>query len=210
MSFHGETSQTNSNSHPVPLLVALKGAAEYTAPRQKVLVVDDDPIVCQVLSLKLRSKGYRVVTACDGPEALNVSREEKPDVVLLDVNFPPDVGHGGGVLWNGFLLAEWLQRSDDTKNIPVILISASDRADYRERASAAGATGFLSKPIGSDQLLDSIERALRSHAGGKTVKPVLGEKSKPLVMALPTSGKAPSEKTEPRPRGTNYFSVGSL
>jgi len=74
-----------------------------TEPR-KILVVDDDPVILKALTLKLDSEGYTVVKAVDGADALRVLQDEKPDLVLLDINYPPDVTHGGDVPWDGFLL----------------------------------------------------------------------------------------------------------
>lgn len=148
-------------------------APETGAPRKKVLVVDDDPVTVRALSLKLESKGYSVVTASDGSQALNATRKERPDVMLLDVHFPPDVAHGGGVPWNGFLITQWLRRLGDARNTPVIFISANDRVEYRQRASDADAVAFLPKPIDNDVLLASIETALfrkTDGAPGKTME----------------------------------------
>ncbi len=134
---------------------------EETAPRKKILVVDDDPITLQALTHKLKSRGFQVVTAGDASQALNATRKERPDLMLLDVNLPPDVGC---VDWNGFLVAQWLQRMEEGRNMPVIVMSASDRAEYRERAMVAGATAFFCKLTDNDQLLASIESALRGSA----------------------------------------------
>ena len=133
-------------------------AQKTTVPGKKILVVDDDPITVQALSFKLKSRGFEVVTATDASEALNATRNEKPDLMLLDVNLPPDVGC---VDWNGFLVAQWLQRMEEGRNMPVIVMSASDRAEYRERAMVAGATAFFCKQTDNDQLLASIDSALR-------------------------------------------------
>jgi CheY-like chemotaxis protein len=135
-------------------------AANPAAQNRKVLVVDDDPVSVKALSLKLTSRGFSVVTANDGSQALSASRREKPDVMLVDINFPPDVSHGGGVPWNGFLITQWLQRLEETKSTPVILISSNDREEYKKRASAVGAAGFLPKSTDHHTLVTSIETAL--------------------------------------------------
>ena len=130
---------------------------------KKILLVDDDAVTVTALSLKLKSKGYRVVTAQDGCQALTVTRTAKPDLLLLDVNFPPNVG---GVEWDGFLIAEWLQRRDGEQKLPVIVMSGTDKPEYRKRASAAGAAAFLPKPLNSDLLLASIDQALKASSEG--------------------------------------------
>ncbi|MGD0615781.1 MAG: response regulator [Verrucomicrobiota bacterium] len=138
---------------------------------KKILLVDDDPVILGTLSLKLKSKGYQVVTASDGSQAIGVTRKEKPDLMLLDVCFPPDVAHGGGVPWNGFLIMEWLHRLSDTSSVPVIVMSGADRVEYKQRASAAGAAAFFQKPIDNDQLLTAIDTALLHKGSVGAVKP---------------------------------------
>ena len=135
-------------------------------PRLKILVADDDPVTVRALSSKLKSRGYDVVTAADGSQALTVTRREKPDLMLLDVNFPPDVAHGGSVSWNGFLLAQWFRRFEPKQYIPVIVISATDRPEYKERAAAVGAAAFLPKSIDGDGLVGCISLALAKKCGG--------------------------------------------
>jgi len=58
-------------------------------PTEKILVVDDNPVTLKALSLALEPKGYEVFTAVDGPEAFTIVRREKPDLILLDIFFPP-------------------------------------------------------------------------------------------------------------------------
>jgi CheY-like chemotaxis protein len=149
------------------------------APNKRILVVDDDPVSVKALSLKLTSQGFSVVTASDGSEAISVSRQGKPDLMLVDIHFPPDVAHGGGVLWNGFLITQWLQRLEATKNTPVILISAKDRPEYKHRASAVGAVAFLPKPIDHHALVTSIETALIRRTGIAPVKTMDAANQKP-------------------------------
>lgn len=127
---------------------------------KKILVVDDSRIILKTLSMKLNSNGYDVVTAEDGAGAVSTVRREKPDLILLDLIFPPDVGHGGGVAWDGFLIMSWLKRLEEAKNIPIFVISSGDPAKYKDRVLAAGAACFFPKPINHDELLTVIRQAL--------------------------------------------------
>jgi CheY-like chemotaxis protein len=92
---------------------------------KKILVVDDNAIILKTLSLKLQRVGYQVVTASDGSAAIRAMREEKPDLLVLDVSFTPDVPHGGGVPWDGFLLMKWLNGMQSARNIPVVSLLAT-------------------------------------------------------------------------------------
>jgi CheY-like chemotaxis protein len=128
--------------------------------QKKILVVDDSPIIQKTLSMKLTANGYQVLTAEDGASAVSMTRREKPDLILLDLSFPPDVAHGGGVPWDGFLIMNWLQRIDEAKGIPIIVVTGSDAAEYKDRALAAGAVSYFQKPIDNDQLLTVIRQTL--------------------------------------------------
>jgi CheY-like chemotaxis protein len=143
---------------PAPL-IAMPNAVTATAKqtnRKRILVVDDSQIILKTLSMKLKGRGYDVFTAEDGPAAVGTVRKERPDLILLDLTFPPDVAHGGGVPWDGFLIIDWLKRMDEAKDIPIFIITGADPERYRARAIAAGAVGFFQKPINNDELLQAI------------------------------------------------------
>jgi CheY-like chemotaxis protein len=124
-------------------------------------------VILKSISMKLTANGYDVVTAEDGSEAVGAARRAKPDLILLDLSFPPDVGHGGGVPWDGFLIMDWLRRLDEAKDIPIIVITGGDPAQYKDRALAAGAVSFFHKPINNDELLTVIRQTLeKSQAEG--------------------------------------------
>jgi len=124
--------------------------------RQKILLVDDDPVIIKAMSMKLEPAGYQVITAVDGTEAIASARKEKPDLILLDVNFPNDIG----MSWDGFQVIAWLQRVDDAKGTPVIVISGGEAAKYQARALQAGAVAYFQKPVNNDELLALIKQKL--------------------------------------------------
>ena len=127
------------------------------AAAQKILVVDDNEIILKTISLKLQGAGYQVITALDGAEAVTAARKETPDLVLLDISFPPDVG---GVEWDGFRIMEWFRRMENVKKTPVIVITGGDDAKDKDRAVAGGAVAFFHKPIDHNDLLKVIRAAL--------------------------------------------------
>jgi len=130
------------------------------SPRKKVLVVDDNPVIVKTVAFKLKASGYDVLTAYDGGEAVAAVRKEKPDLILLDISFPPDVGHGGGIPWDGFLIMEWIHRMDDAKNIPVIVITGGDPVKLEKKSLEAGAVAFFRKPLDHDGLVNAVRRTL--------------------------------------------------
>ena len=126
-------------------------------PAKKILVVDDNEIVIKTITLKLQGAGYQVITAMDGSEAVALARRENPDLILLDVTFPPDVG---GVQWDGFRIMEWFHRLNAAKKIPIIVITGSEDPKTKERATAAGAVAFFQKPLEHDYLLKVVRATL--------------------------------------------------
>jgi len=124
-------------------------------------VVDDNEIVIKTICLKLQGAGYKVVTATDGAEAVAATRKENPDLILLDISFPPDVT---SVQWDGFRIMEWLHRLDTAKKIPIIVITGSEEPKTKERATSAGAVAYFQKPIEHDDLLKVIRATLGDSA----------------------------------------------
>lgn len=125
-----------------------------------VLVVDDNPVVVKAVAGKLQSHGYKVLTAEDGAGAVSTCRKNRPDLVLLDISFPPDVAHGGGVPWDAFLIMSWLGRMDETRHIPIIILSGCEAAKYEPKALAAGAVKYFQKPVEPEKLLIAIREVI--------------------------------------------------
>ena len=126
-------------------------------PARKILVVDDNEIIIKTISLKLQGAGYQVITAMDGAEAVAAVRKENPDLILLDISFPPDVT---SMQWDGFRIMEWFHRLDAAKRIPVIIITGSEDLKLKERANSMGAVAYLQKPLEHDQLLKVVRATL--------------------------------------------------
>jgi len=132
-------------------------AQQNLAKKKKILVVDDNEIILKTISLRLQGAGYDVVTALDGSEAVSAARKQAPDLVLLDISFPPDVG---GVEWDGFRIMEWFRRMETVKKTPVIVITGGNDVRDKERAITGGAVAFFNKPLDHDDLLKVIRATL--------------------------------------------------
>jgi len=143
------------------------------ALRKTILVVDDDPVTVKTLTLTLNAQGYNVLSAADGSSAISILRQQNPDMMLVDVSLPPDVAMGGMVTWNGFQVLGWLRRAN--ASVPAIVISGSDKPEYKEQAAAVGADSFLAKPIDNAALLSSIASALAK------IQPATGFNSLKLI-----------------------------
>lgn len=139
--------------------------------RKKILIVDDSQIVLKALSMKLKGSGYDVLTAEDGASAVSTARRERPNLILLDISFPPDVAHGGGVAWDGFLILAWVRRMEECKDIPVIVITGGDPVKLKDKSLAAGALAFFQKPINNEELMAIVRQVIgegdstSAHAG---------------------------------------------
>jgi CheY-like chemotaxis protein len=144
--------------------------AETPAPSgKKILVVDDDQIILKTLSIVLNSNGYQVFTAADGPGAATIVTRERPDLILLDILFPPDAANVGGALQDGFFIIEWLRRMGEAKDIPIIIISGDKSVkDKKHALEIEGVVGFFPKPIDRVALLAAIRATLGEDAGDKT------------------------------------------
>jgi two-component system, OmpR family, KDP operon response regulator KdpE len=125
--------------------------------KKKILVVDDDSVILKAFSLKLKASDYDVVTAANGPDAVNAVRTQKPDAVLLDINFPPEFE---GVVWDGFRIMEWLRRLEEAGDTPIFIVSGGDPEKYVTRARELGAVAFFRKPVAHEQLVAALRRIL--------------------------------------------------
>ena len=116
-----------------------------------ILVVDDEPAIRLLLRLTLEEAGYRVIEAADGAAALQATRQQRPDLVLLDVALP-------GL--SGIEVCRRLRAEPATAATPVLLISGIDRRIEAE-AAAAGALACIVKPFELSGLVEQAARALR-------------------------------------------------
>lgn len=125
---------------------------------KKILIVDDDGVVVASLSMKLKANGFDVVVARDGATAVSAVRTQKPDAILLDINFPPEFL---AVTWDGFQIMEWLRRLEEGAQIPIFIITSGDPEKYVGRARELGAIAFFRKPVAHDQLVAALRRVLK-------------------------------------------------
>ena len=122
-----------------------------------ILVIDDDDQQRRLLSLQLGGLGYKVVVAGDAVTAVSVARSTHPDLVILDLGLP------GG---DGFVVMERFSALLPLSNIPVIILTGRDADLLRERAAAAGAVAFLTKPTDTGQLEAAVANVLVSGVKG--------------------------------------------
>ena len=128
---------------------------------KKILIVDDDPDMVQMLQLAFGRAGYLTHTATDGKEAISKVNTSPPDLVLLDVMLPEV---------NGFTVCENLRGQSALAPVPIILMTALPGDFPRLVAAEAGATFFLNKPFHVDELLAQVDSLLSSSGAQSTFR----------------------------------------
>ena len=119
--------------------------------QKKVLIVDDEIHIVHVVAIKLRNNGYEVISANNGAEAYELACEVMPDIVVTDFQMP---------VMTGLELVEKLRENDQTKNIPVIMLTARSFAISKEMQEQLQISDCLSKPFSPRELLVNIEDIL--------------------------------------------------
>jgi DNA-binding response OmpR family regulator len=118
---------------------------------KKILIIDDDQHLLLGLTARLKANGYRVITSMDAVSAISVARRAIPDLVILDLGLPAG---------DGFLVLERMRGLPDLVSIPVIVLSARDPAQNKQRALNDGAVAFFQKPPENHEFLAAIRQAL--------------------------------------------------
>jgi CheY-like chemotaxis protein len=119
----------------------------------KILLVEDHEEIWDFLSRRLKRRGYDVILAHDGQEAVDKTRSERPDVVLLDMNLP---------VMDGWTAARTLKADPDTAKVPLIALTAHAMSGDRDKALEAGCDDYHPKPVDFSRLLSQIDAALAS------------------------------------------------
>jgi two-component system cell cycle response regulator DivK len=116
-----------------------------------IMVVEDNELSRDALSRRLERRGYRIVLAVDGAQAVELARDERPDVILMDLGLPRV---------DGWEATRQLKADPATRRIPIIVLSAHAMTNDRDNALQAGGDEFDTKPIRFQPLLDKIETLL--------------------------------------------------
>ncbi len=151
---------------------ALMMPAQATTVLRKILVIDDNPIIQRAVYFALRDKGFLVLMSGTISDALNLIHQQKPELILLDLNFPVDSSDLGVSLSDGFTALQWLRRTDHAKNLPIVVISGSNEGESRPRALALGASAYLAKPLDKEKLQTLIVTLLGKHPPNPTAYPL--------------------------------------
>jgi CheY-like chemotaxis protein len=119
-----------------------------------ILLVEDNEMNRDMLSRRLTRKGFRVVMAENGQQGFDISLQERPDLILMDLSLP---------VLDGWEATRMLKSCPETRNIPVIALTAHAMAGDKEKAYLAGCDDFDTKPIELDRLLEKMHAALANN-----------------------------------------------
>lgn len=118
--------------------------------KEKVVLLVEDNLDNRIIySTILRHHGFKVVDAVTGEEALQKVAGERPDIILLDISIP-------GI--DGWRVAERLKASPETREVPIIAVTAHALAEHEERARDVGCDGYLAKPVSPMRVLEEVRR----------------------------------------------------
>jgi CheY-like chemotaxis protein len=160
-SHHGpeQEYQSQVSTDTKAICAQVRGGADNLTPVSqglgRVLVVDDDEVIRQLIAVNLTLEGFDVVTAVDGRECLEKVAEVAPDVITLDVMMPR---------LDGWVTATQLRRNPETAGIKVVLITARAQEDDRDRGRQIGVDAYLTKPFDPAEMI----RVVRELAGAPT------------------------------------------
>ena len=123
--------------------------------RKRILVVEDNQMGLKLLSQLLKAQGYDILQTSEGWRAIDLARDNQPDLILMDIGLPDICGLD---------VTRLLKQNDQTKIIPVIAITAFTMPEYEKRSLESGCDAYVTKPILMDKLLRTVEAFLSSPA----------------------------------------------
>lgn len=147
---------TQDPSTPNPPARDRAGDHSRTDAAPLILVAEDDGDIRLMMRMLLGMKGYRVVEARDGQEAVDLAREARPDLILMDLQLPR---------LNGFSVVRFVRQTDGLRDVPIIVVSAHDPLKHRNLALAAGCNAYVQKPIEFDRLEELMAGLLSKTEG---------------------------------------------
>src|SRR5271163_1494147 len=127
-------------------------AHQQNANRNRILVVEDNQLSSKVLKQLLTAHGYEVLESSQGLRALDLARDEQPDLILMDIRLP-DI--------SGLEVTRLLKQDDQTKTIPIVAVTALASPEYEKKGWESGCDAYILKPIILDNFLRTIESFLK-------------------------------------------------
>jgi len=120
---------------------------------KKILVVDDEELILIALSELLKPKGYEVVTALNGPTALDILSRDRVDLIILDIIMPE---------MSGLEVCRKIRAMENYQDVPIMMLTAKSADEDKQQGMEAGANLFLPKPISPQRLIQLVDNAVQS------------------------------------------------
>lgn len=115
---------------------------------KKILIVDDEQDLVEMMKMRLEAVGYNVISAADGQAALDLARKEKPDLIILDIMLPK---------MDGYKVCALLKKDSRYSGIPILMFTAKAQDSDMKMGEEAGANGYVTKPFEPEVLLKKIK-----------------------------------------------------
>ena len=119
---------------------------------QKILIVDDQPEIRELVKITLQNENYAIIEASDGREAVDKIKKEKPNLVLLDIMLPEDI--------DGFEVCSQIKNDNNLKNIFIVMLSSHGSKEDIKKGKSVGADDYFIKPFSPLQLIEKVEDLL--------------------------------------------------
>jgi two-component system cell cycle response regulator DivK len=126
--------------------------------KNKILIIEDNEQNMYLMTFLLENNGYEIVQARNGRDGIRLAHETRPNVILLDIQLPEI---------NGYQVAEELRKQKSLDSIPIIAVTSYAMAGDKEQILAAGATGYIEKPINPDTFISQLHEYLPPSLNGK-------------------------------------------
>jgi CheY-like chemotaxis protein len=145
--------------------------AANNAAGAKILVVDDNPIIQRTMYFALRDQGYTPILTGEIAGALKIIREERIDLIVLDLNFPADASVGSTSMRDGFWVLDWVHRLNEAQGTPVVVVSGDPPEKSKAHALACGAAAYFQKPVDKREFTATVAQLLPTKRVGEPLTP---------------------------------------
>jgi len=125
---------------------------KVTGVKKEVLVIDDERDVTNLIKVNLEDQGYDVFVAYNGPDAIAIARERKPEVIMLDLAMPG---------MDGFSVMKVLKQDKETEHIPIIVLTGHDTKGYKQKSLMLGAAQYMTKPFSEKDIVEEIKKVIK-------------------------------------------------
>lgn len=122
--------------------------------KKRILIVEDEPHISQLVKVILKKNDFEVLQAFIGQEGIEIAKREKPHLIILDVMMPK---------MDGFEVAKILSRTKETKNIPIVMLSSATQFKDKMKGIESGAMDYITKPFDKNELVAKVNEYLKSN-----------------------------------------------